>query len=410
MPSKVPVQPKDINAYRNIVGNEAVDELLELGRQLKGARVLHLNSTAFGGGVAELLYTMVPLLNSVGVETDWRVIEGDPDFFTITKLFHNALQGMELPWTDVMRKKYLEINVANVGQVDGQYDFVIVHDPQPAAIISSLNGAKRGKWIWRCHIDTTMANPEPWGFLLPYINEYDGAIFTKDDYIKTPLRGPKVAFIPPSIDPLSPKNMIPERKQRRFIVESFNVDPRRPIILQVSRFDPWKDPLGVVDCYRIVKKFFPDAQLVFLASMASDDPEGWHYYEKLSDYANGDPDIYLLSNVQGVGSIEVSAFQAASSVVVQKSLREGFGLTVTEALWKGKPVVAGKTGGITLQIEDGVSGFLVDSIEECAQHIRCIFSNPSMARQIGEAGHEHVRKHFLCTRQLGDHLRLMLSL
>ncbi len=410
MHSKVPVQPKDINAYRNIVGNEAVDELLELGRQLKGARVLHLNSTAFGGGVAELLYSMVPLMNSVGLETDWKVIEGDPDFFTITKLFHNALQGMELPWTAEMRKKYLEINVANAHQVDGLYDFVFVHDPQPAALIASLNGQKRGKWIWRCHIDTTMANPEPWDFLLPYINEYDGAIFTKDDYIKTPLRVPKVVFIPPSIDPLSPKNTIPERKQRHFIVESFNVDPRRPIILQVSRFDPWKDPLGVVDSYRIVKKFFPDAQLVFLASMASDDPEGWHYYEKLSDYANGDPDIHLLSNVQGVGSLEVSAFQAACSLVVQKSLREGFGLTVTEALWKGKPVVAGRTGGITLQIEDGVSGFLVDSIEECAQHIRCIFSNPAMARRMGEAGREHVRKNFLCTRQLADHLRLMLSL
>ncbi len=204
--------------------------------------------------------------------------------------------------------------------------------------------------------------------------------------------------------------MIPDRKQRRFIVESFGVDPRRPIILQVSRFDPWKDPLGVIDAYRIVKKAFPEVQLVFLASMASDDPEGWHYYEKTNDYANGDKDIFLLSNIQGVGSLEVSAFQAACSVVVQKSLREGFGLTVTEALWKRKPVVAGRTGGITLQINDGVNGFLVDTVEECAQHIRCIFANQALAREMGEAGHEHVRKHFLCTRQLRDYLTLLTEL
>ncbi len=412
MLTQVPVQNKDVEAYRPIVGDRVIDELKEKAAPLKGARVVHVNSTAYGGGVAEMLYTTVPLMRSLGLEAEWQVIQGDQDFFTVTKFLHNSLQGMEIPTTREMREKYLHVVEDNALNFEGDYDFVVVHDPQPCAMLGFLEraGKRRGRWIWRCHIDTTFAQDDAWSFLLPFINLYDAAIFTKDDYIKTPLEVGKLAFITPAIDPLSPKNMIPEPDTQRFIINRYGVDINRPVVLQVSRFDPWKDPLGVVDTYRLAKEKFPQLQLVFLASMAADDPEGWHYYEKTSHYAGGDPDIFLLSNLQGIGNLEVSAFQAASTVVLQKSLREGFGLTVTEAMWKGKPVVAGRVGGILLQIDDGLDGFLVENPVESAEKVVKLLGDEETRERIGIAAHRKVQERFLCTRKLLHYLELFLSL
>jgi trehalose synthase len=403
----VPIQPKNIESYRGIAGDEVIDEILHLAEGLKGARVAHINSTAHGGGVAELLYTLVPLMSSVGLEAEWHLLQGDPDFFTITKLFHNMLQGMDIPVTNEMKFKYLSVCDENSSDCDQEYDFVIVHDPQPCAMIAALQDtpSRKGKWIWRCHIDTTFAQDEAWEFLKPYINLYDGAVFTMDAYIKSPLEVPCIAFIPPSIDPLSPKNIIPEKRVQSDIARRYGIDETRPIMLQVSRFDPWKDPLGLVDCYREVKRDHHDLQLVYCASMADDDPEGWHYYEKTFHYSEGDPDIFLLSNQQGVGNVEVSGLQAMATVVLQKSLREGFGLTVTEAMWKRKPVVAGAVGGILLQVDDGVNGFLVDDIREAAEKVSLLLESPATAQRMGEAGHDKVRHNFLLTRHLLDYLR-----
>ncbi|MDD3719120.1 MAG: glycosyltransferase [Actinomycetota bacterium] len=403
----VPVQPKNIEHYRGVAGDEVIDEILRLAEGLKGARVAHINSTAHGGGVAELLYTLVPLMSSVGLQAEWHIMNGDPDFFTITKLFHNALQGMDIPVTSEMKMKYLSVCGENASDCGQDYDFVIVHDPQPCALFAAMKdrAIRRGKWIWRCHIDSTFAQDDAWEFLVPYINLYDGAVFTMQSFVKSQLEVPCLAFIPPSIDPLSAKNIIPEKRVQSDIARRYGVDETRPIMLQVSRFDPWKDPLGLVDCYREVKRNHRDLQLVYCASMADDDPEGWHYYEKTFNYADGDPDIFLLSNQQGVGNVEVSAFQAMADVVLQKSLREGFGLTVTEAMWKRKPVVAGAVGGILLQVDDGVNGFLIDDIGEAAEKVSMLLDSPATAQRMGEAGHDKVRRNFLSTRHLLDYLR-----
>ncbi|RJP27465.1 MAG: glycosyltransferase [Actinobacteria bacterium] len=403
----VPVQPRQIEQYRGIAGDEVLEEILSLAGGLEGARVAHINSTAHGGGVAELLYTLVPLMSSVGLEAEWHIIQGDSDFFTITKLFHNVLQGMDIPITDVMKSKYLSVCEENASDCDQEYDFVIVHDPQPCAMIAAMQGtaARKAKWIWRCHIDTTFAQDYAWEFLKSYINLYDGAVFTMEEYIKSPIEVPCLAFIPPSIDPLSAKNIIPEKRVQSDIANRYGIDETRPIMLQVSRFDPWKDPLGLVDCYREVKSSHNDLQLVYCASMADDDPEGWHYYEKTFHYSEGDPDIFLLSNQQGVGNVEVSALQAMATVVLQKSLREGFGLTVAEAMWKRKPVVAGEVGGILLQVDDGINGFLVEDIGEAVEKVSLLLDSPATAMRMGDAGHDKVRRNFLSTRHLLDYLR-----
>jgi len=403
----VPVQPKHLDQYRGIASDDVLEEILTLADGLRGVRVAHINSTAHGGGVAELLYTLVPLMSSIGLEAEWHIMQCDSDFFTITKLFHNALQGMEIPVTEEMRSKYLSVCDENAADCDQEYDLVVVHDPQPCAMIAAMEGKHAGnaKWIWRCHIDSTFAREEAWEFLKQYINLYDGAVFTMEDYIKSPIDVPCLAFIPPSIDPLSAKNIIPEKRVQSDIANRYGIDEARPIMLQVSRFDPWKDPLGLVDCYREVKHKYRDVQLIYCASMADDDPEGWHYYEKTFHYSEGDPDIFLLSNQQGVGNVEVSAFQAMASVVLQKSLREGFGLTVAEAMWKRKPVVAGEVGGILLQVDEGVNGFLVDDIRDAADKVSLLLDSPATAQRMGEAGHDKVRRNFLSTRQLRDYLR-----
>jgi len=409
MLTSVPLTPKALADYRPIVGDAAVDEILRLAEPLRGARVLHLNATAFGGGVAEILSALVPLLNDLGLKADWQIIRGADEFFAVTKAIHNGLQGMFVPWTPSMRDTWLHYNRLNADLLDGEYDFVVVHDPQPAGVLAlalEQGRAKVGKWVWRCHIDLTAAQPELWDFIRPFLAPYDASIFTLKAYAKDDVATPDVFFFPPAIDPLSPKNVALPPDTVDAILSRYAIDPHRPVLAQVSRFDPWKDPLGIVDCYREVKRHHHDLQLVYIASMADDDPEGWHYYEKTFQYSEGDPDIFLLSNQQGIGNVEVSAFQAMSSVVLQKSLREGFGLTVAEAMWKRKPVVAGKVGGILLQVDDGINGFLVDEIGEAADKVSLLLESQATAQRMGEAGHDKVRRNFLSTRHLLDYLRL----
>lgn len=400
---------KTLSDYAPVVGEDVIAELQKLAAPLQGARVVHISSTAYGGGVAEMLHTLVPLMRNAGLEAEWRVIAGNDDFFAVTKAMHNALQGMDLDLTPAMRATYLHANVDNAVYFEDEFDFVIVHDPQPAPL-RALRLADGGRWIWRCHIDLTAANPTYWGFLRPFVQEFDAAIFTMPEYIKDDLKVGKIAIVPPAIDPLSPKNAPMSAADARHVVQLYGVNPDHPVLVQVSRFDPWKDPLGVIDVYQNVKREFPDVQLVMVGSMASDDPEGMEYYQRTKDYAGDDPNVHLLSNLDGVGNVEVNAFQSVATVVLQKSLREGFGLTVAEGLWKSKPVIGGNVGGIPLQIIDGETGYLVNSVEECTDRVLSFMRNPERAAQMGALGREDVRHKFLSTANLRNYLRLFNEL
>ncbi|MGZ3637160.1 MAG: glycosyltransferase [Ktedonobacterales bacterium] len=406
---RVVVQTKALSDYAPVVGDDVIAELEQLAKPLQGARVLHINATAYGGGVAEMLHTLVPLMRSAGLEAEWRTISGTDEFFNVTKSMHNALQGMDLDLTPAMRAAYLHSNVDNAVYFEDEFDFVVVHDPQPAPL-RALRASDPGKWIWRCHIDLTAANPIYWSFLRPFIQDYDAAIFTMPDYVKRDLKVGKIAIVPPAIDPLSPKNAPMSDADARRIVSLYNIDPDRPMLVQVSRFDPWKDPLGVIDVYRAVKKEFPKTQLIMAGSMAHDDPEGMEYYQRTRDYAGDDPDVHLLSNLDGVGNVEINAFQREATVVLQKSLREGFGLTISEGLWKSRPVIGGNVGGIPLQIEDCKTGYLVSSVEECIERTLELMRDPKKAAEMGTLGREEVRHKFLSTANLRNYLRLFNEL
>ena len=400
---------KRVANYASVVGDDVIAELEQLARPLQGARVMHISSTAYGGGVAEMLHTLVPLMKSVGLDAQWRVIAGDEDFFAATQAMHNALQGMDLDLTLARRAAYVRANAANAASFEDEIDYIVVHDPQPA-LLRVLCGADRGTWIWRCHIDLTAANPIYWAYLRPFIQMYDAAIFSSPAYVKDDLHLDTIAIIPPAIDPLSPKNTPMSRQDVADIVSSCGVDSTRPTLTQVSRFDPWKDPLGVIDVYRSVKRECPALQLVLIGSMADDDPEGMEYYQRTVDYADADPDIHVLSNLDGVGDAEVNAFQRQATVIVQKSLREGFGLTVAEGLWKAKPVIGGNAGGIPLQIRDGVNGYLVDDVEQCSARVLELLEDPARARKLGECGRTVVGHKFLSTAHLRSYLKLFTAL
>lgn len=401
---------KSLDAYRPIVGEDVLARIRNLAEPLRGARVLHINATAFGGGVAEILQTLVPLMQNVGLDASWQVINGADEFFNVTKAMHNGLQGMDIPFTSEMQAIWQRYNEANARALEGEYDFIVVHDPQPAGLLHFTGGKPGRRWIWRCHIDTSHPNPTFWDFLTRYLDGYDAAIFTMREYVGPGVTFPHLAIIPPTIDPLSPKNAPIPLDEARSIVARYGFDVGRPLLLQVSRFDPWKDPLGVIDCYRLVKREVPEVQLALVGSMASDDPEGWDYYDRTIRHAGEDFDIRILHNFHGVGNREVNAFQTIADVVIQKSLREGFGLVVAEAMWKGKPVVGGNAGGIPLQVVHGETGFLVNSVEECAARALWLLQHPEEGRRMGEAARERVRKHFLITRLLADYLELFASL
>jgi len=404
---------KPLTDYRSIIRRELYDEIVGLAERLEGRRVLHVSATSFGGGVAEILYTLVPLMRDVGIETEWDIMFGAEQFFNVTKGFHNALQGAEYELTVEGRAIYEEYNRQSaeaIQKAGEEWDILFVHDPQPALIKHFSGGlSPKTKWIWRCHPDLSTPNRQVLDYLVPYIADYDAQIYTMQEYTPPDVELPGVTLIPPAIDPLSPKNMALSREDATYIVGQFGVDVERPYLLQVSRFDPWKDPLGVIDVYRSVKEEIPEVQLVLIGSMAHDDPEGWDYWHKTVNYADGDPDIFLFSNLTNVGSIEVNAFQSSADVVIQKSIREGFGLVVTEALWKARPLVAGRVGGIPMQVDAG-GGILIDTIPEAAAACTKILKDPDFARQMGRHGKEHVREHYLTPRLLRDDLLLFAKL
>jgi trehalose synthase len=381
-----------------------VEEIRELAAPLQGKRVVHLSATAFGGGVSEILYTLIPLMRDVGLEVEWQVIYGHEEFFNATKVMHNALQGNPQDLTPEQWDTWRRYNEMNARELSEGWDVCIVHDPQPAAL-HSLVPEKATAWVWRCHIDVSTPNPATLEQLLPYVVTYPASLFHVADYVPNGLNG-GVHIVPPAIDPLAPKNMALSREDAVFVCAQFGIDTERPLITQVSRFDPWKDPVGVIDAYRYVKEHRPEVQLALVGSMASDDPEGWDFYNSTLAHADGDPDIHILNNFNNVGAIEVNAFQSLSDVVIQKSTREGFGLTVSEALWKGRPFIGGNVGGIPLQVENGVSGYLVDTVEECGRRILEIIEDPGLGRSLGLRGKEHVRANFLTPRYLRDYLKI----
>src|ERR1700716_194475 len=328
----VSVAHKHLSDYASLVGRALVDEIRERAELLKGKRILHLSATAFGGGVSEILNTLVPFMIDVGLDCQWHVIYGREEFFNATKVMHNALQGNPQDLTEEQWDTWFRYNEINARELSEGWDVCIVHDPQPAAL-ASLVGEKARNWVWRCHIDLSTPNPATLQRLLPYLEPYPAAVFHMPDYVPAGMDG-RAHIVPPAIDPLAPKNMAFSPEDAVYICDQFGIDVDRPLLCQVSRFDPWKDPLGVIDAYRIVKQEVPDVQLALVGSMATDDPEGWDFFNATVGPADGDPDIHILNNLNNVGAIEVNAFQSHCDVAIQKSIREGFGLTVSEAIWK----------------------------------------------------------------------------
>jgi trehalose synthase len=408
----VSTPPRHLDEYREVAGSDAVDRLIAAAEPLVGARILNVSSTAFGGGVAELLMAQVALLNDLGVETTWQVMEGSEAFSTVTKYMHTALQGSEVPWDDDFVRIYEEASQENADRLINGFDadIVVVHDLQPAGIVSALDatGDRKGTWIWRCHVDASRPFRPVWDHLSGHVARYDASIFTMKGFVPRGHEG-RVFVVPPSIDPLSAKNQWIDPDTVYEILHRFGVQWTRPFVTQVARFDPSKDPLGVIDAYRLAREEVPDLQLVLVGSMAHDDPEEWHYLEVTERHRGGDPNVFILTNVQGVGNLEVNAFQRDARVVLQKSRKEGFGLSVAEAMWKGTPVVGGDVGGIRLQIEDGVSGYLVDSTEETAARMVELLRDDELAEWMGEAGRTRVRERFLTLRELEDLIGVFLE-
>ena len=393
-----------ISQYSGISPKGDLILLKRLGDKMGGKSFLHVNSTKEGGGVAEILHRMMPILEELGIRARWEVIEGDEQFFNITKKIHNALQGNREIITKKMWQHHFDVNEKNMKNIQlDDVDAALIHDPQPAPLIEFK---KSGKWIWRCHIDVSNPMKEVCDRLFQYCGKYDAAIFSVARFSKA--MGIDEFIIPPSIDPMSDKNRDLSSEEIIETAEKLNLPQDRPIILQVSRFDKFKDPTGVIEAYRMVKRY-NDCVLVLAGSPATDDPEGAAVLAQVEEFASSDPDIHTLL-LPPFSDKDINALQRMATIVLQKSLKEGFGLTVAEAMWKGKPVIGGAVGGIPLQIIHGVSGFLVHSVEGAAFRIRQFLNSPEMAKRMGEKGKDHIRQHFLITRQIRDYLSIWYTL
>jgi trehalose synthase len=397
-----PVPPPHLQDYKAIVGAAEIDELHFLARELRGKTVKMVNSTAVGGGVAEMLNQLVPLLRELEVHTHWDVITGGNDFFEVTKAFHNALQGTEYNLSQHARDIFLMHNEQNRERIEFKEDFIVIHDPQPAALIRNRPKSDQ-HWIWRCHIDLSNPNSEVWGFLRPFIEQYDAAIFSSQSFARQ-LPIPQYLFYP-CIDPLSEKNKDLDESFIQQVCDEFGVDRSRPIVTQVSRFDRAKDPVGVIQAFKQARKYV-DFQLVMAGGGATDDPEGAAVLREVREAAGDDPDIIIL-DLPPWCALEINALQRASTIIVQKSVKEGFGLTVTEALWKSKPTIAGAVGGIPNQIIHKLTGVLVHSVDGCAYQMRYLLTHPEFAKQLGQNGREHVRENFLMSTNVRRWLLLL---
>ncbi len=397
------VRAAQLDQYIPIVGAQEIVGIRTMASKLNGRTVQMVNSTPVGGGVAEILNRLVPLMQEVSLATRWDVITGGNDFFEVTKSFHNALHGDPYTKKESDFELFLATNEQNRRRLQFDCDFTVIHDPQPVALIEGRAG-HTGFWVWRCHIDLSRPNHDVWGFIRPYVHRYDASLFSSPAFARQ-LPLPQYLFYP-CIDPLSDKNIELEPAYIQSVLDRFGIDRSRPILTQISRFDRLKDPAGVVRAYQIVKRF-EDCQLVLAGGSAADDPEGGAVLEEVRKLAGDDPDIHIL-DLPPWSALEINALQRASTIIIQKSLREGFGLTVTEALWKKKPVVASAVGGIPTQIVHKHTGLLVHSVEGTAYQIRVLLANPDQARKLGEQGHEHVREHFLITSNLRRYLTLFL--
>ncbi len=397
-----PAPPPHLDDYQSIVGAAAIEELRYLARDLKGKTLKMVNSTAVGGGVAEMLNRLVPLLGELDVATRWDVITGGNDFFEVTKAFHNALHGGAYELTRQAQDVFLTYNEQNRQRMQFNEDIVVIHDPQPAALIRSRQDGP-ARWVWRCHIDLSNPNPQVWGFLRPFIEQYHAAIFSSQSFARQ-LPIPQYLFYP-CIDPLSEKNKTLDEGFIQKVCDECGIDRSRPVVTQVSRFDRLKDPVGVVQAFKLARKYV-DCQLVLAGGGASDDPEGAIVLNEVRESAGNDPDVIIL-DMPPWCALEINALQRASTLVVQKSIKEGFGLTVTEALWKSKPTIASAVGGIPNQVIDKLTGILVHSVEGCAYQIRYLLTHPEFAAQLGRNGHEHVKENFLMTTNVRRWLLLM---
>lgn len=400
------MNPKiNVKDYEPIVGKSYIEELRMLARRLSGKTVLNVNSTFSGGGVAEILSRLVPLLNQLGVDVRWQTISGEAQFFKVTKKLHNALHGKVEPISDDEFSLFRETTKKNLDQIDFSGDILFIHDPQPVALIAKKNDIGR-KWIWRCHIDISHPDSQVWKFLKQYVINYDAAVFSSPNFAQQlPICQ---FFAPPSIDPLSDKNKELPPEAVDAVLAKYGLNRDKPLILQVSRFDRLKDPLGVIGAFELVRKNFT-CQLVLAGGTASDDPESGEVLEEIKERAGGNPDIHILDIPPG-SDIDINALQRAATIIMQKSLREGFALTISEALWKAKPVVASAVGGIPLQVKNRLTGLLCHSVEGAAYALRQILANPEYGRWLGHNGKEHVRQHFLIVREIRDYMLMFLTL
>jgi len=398
-----------LDSYSKVAGQDVVEHLRMLAHPIAGMKIIHVNSTRVGGGVAEILYKLVPLMQELGLDTSWEVIEGNEPFFQCTKMMHNALQGRSNRIPETLLKAYEETNGNNAEALRGKLeeaDFVFIHDPQPAPLLRYCSN-RRGKWIWRCHIDASHPYRPVWKYLREFVAGYDASVFSLADFAHS-LPHPQY-IIPPSIDPLSEKNIDLTGQEIESVYADFQLDPARPLLVQVSRFDRFKDPVGVIHAYKLVKRFIPSIQLVLAGGSATDDPEGELVLKEVRRAAADDKDIHVLLLPPDSHRI-INALQRAAQIVLQKSIKEGFGLTVTEALWKGRPVVGGDTGGIRLQVINFVTGFRVNTPEGTALRVRYLLSQPEKMEEMGARAREFVRENFLLTRHLREYLTLILSL
>jgi trehalose synthase len=397
--------PVELRSYEGVVGVEVLDELAVLADRVRGRRLQNINSTAVGGGVAEILTRIVPLLRELGIDVRWDIIKGDEAFFNVTKAFHNALHGSPEAITPAMFDAYRATTEMNLREIDLSGDVILIHDPQPAGLVARKGEGGR-RWVWRCHIDVSSPDPSVWQFLSAFVEQYDAAVFSMPDFAQR-LPIPQY-MLAPSIDPLSDKNRELDDETVAGVLEKYGLDRRRPILTQISRFDRLKDPLGVIAAYRLVKRRH-DCQLVLAGGGATDDPEGADVLREVHEAAGTDPDVHVLL-LPPFSDLEINALVRGSTIVFQKSIKEGFGLTVSEALWKRKPVIGGAVGGIKLQVVDGITGFLVHSIEGAAHRAAQLLADPELRRHLGENGYEHVKQNFLLTRHVKDYMLLMLAL
>lgn len=406
---KVNTPFKRVDDYSLLIP-ETVEEIKKTAKTLKGLKITHLNATSLGGGVAEMLYSLVPLQRDLGLDSNWLVLPPNQEFFEVTKEIHNFLQGKEGSLTEKQKEIYINYNQFIAQLLERiSTDILIIHDPQPAASLTFLLHNKPQLALWRCHIDTSNPNERVWKFLLPFLNNFDHHVFTMKQFTHQEFPKEKLSFITPSIDPLSPKNIPFKKPDAQKYIKQFGINTAHPLVTQVSRLDPWKDPLGVVKAFLLAKNKIPALQLALVAQMASDDPEGVKVYEQVKDYIKERRDIFLLVNILD-NDQAVNAFQTASDIILQKSIKEGFGLTVTEAMWKKSVVIGGNVGGIKLQIQDGDNGLLVSSVEETAEKIVYLLNHPNVCQKISQKARQSVKNKFLIPHKLLHYLYLFQNL